>query len=213
MRLLLMMAFLALTAPLPAAAATYVDQPYRLDDYNRLSTDVMINGQGPYSFLLDTATSIGFLFNRTALQLGLAQNPTTEGFTAYGFNTEMAAQPVTLHEVKISGLTYRNMPMGVLAIQSDIADGIMGIDALKNYTLVLDRGRMRIQLISSDDNAPRAWRDWTAVELEPQFLHEKVESTFWSTQANFSGHKFTALVGLGAGVTIINWKAAEQLGI
>src|SRR5580704_8426351 len=41
----------------PASAALPAEQPYRITQDGRLVTDVYINGQGPFSLLIDTASS------------------------------------------------------------------------------------------------------------------------------------------------------------
>lgn len=194
-----------------ARGAVLVDQAYRLDKHNRPTTDLMINGKGPFSFVLDTASSTSFIFAAARDRLGLIHSGTGPAFDTYGFSTMIKSEPLTLDEVQLSGLTIQKMRMGVLDAPTD-ADGILGIDALEKYILVLDRSQMRLKLISPDDSSPQPWRNWTSVDMQPRVLRD-IGAIFWSTQVNIGGRPATAILDLGAGITIINWAAAERLGI
>jgi len=203
---------LLLTSGTAARGAVLADQPYRLDEYNRLTTDVSINGKGPFRFTLNTGTSMSFLYAGTRDKLGLSGAVGGADFNIYGVSKVVKATPLTLDEVKLSGLTVRQMRVGVLPVSSDDLDGILGLDATNGYALVLDRDQMRLKLVSSGDGEQPPWRDWSSVDIKPNIV-QTVGSTFWCTHASFNGQNFTALLDLGAGITIINWAAAEQLGI
>lgn len=200
---------LALVPSAGAEAAVLADQPYHLDRYDRPVTHLTINGQGPFSFVLDTASSGSFMF--THLRNKLQLPPTGEPFNTYGLSKVVKSDPLTLDEVKLSGLTYRQMRMGVLE-STMTADGILGIDAVDKYTLVLDRAQMRFQLISADDTGAHPWRQWTALDMTPAQLRS-MSGTLWTVPASINNRGFTAILDLGAGITVINWPAAEMLGI
>ena len=57
----------------PASAALPAEQPYRIAEYGRLVTDVYINGQGPFSLLIDTASSSSLIFEHVRKMLNLAR--------------------------------------------------------------------------------------------------------------------------------------------
>jgi hypothetical protein len=58
----------------PASGALPAGQPYRVADYGRLVTDIYINGQGPFSFLIDTASSTPLMFEHVRKQLNLGRS-------------------------------------------------------------------------------------------------------------------------------------------
>ena len=66
-----------------AHANALVDQPYVVGYGDRLATAVFINGKGPFTFLLDTASSRTILYKRTTIQAEL-QPLRGEHVTVYG---------------------------------------------------------------------------------------------------------------------------------
>ena len=61
----------------PAFTTLPTEQPYRIASYGRMVTDVFINGQGPFTFLIDTASSRSLIFEHVRAQLGLAPSRLT----------------------------------------------------------------------------------------------------------------------------------------
>ena len=204
--------FLAVLAVLsPLHAQVLADQPYSIDSQNRLSTAVSLNGQGPFNFVLDTASSMTIMFEHVRAALDLKSAP-DDAFTIYGLAHIVKAQAVIPETLHLSGAVIHRLPMGVLPDGEARTDGVIGIDALANYTVVLDRTRMRLKLLAPASKETIDYRDWDAVALMPRQL-KGVKASFWYTRANFNDQRFAALLDLGAGVTILNWKAAEALGI
>ncbi len=60
----------------PRGRPTLANLPYRIGGDGRVSTDVFVNGQGPFNFLLDTASSRTMLFEHLRQQLGLTPSDT-----------------------------------------------------------------------------------------------------------------------------------------
>ena len=58
----------------PADATSPAEQPYRIASYGRLVTEVYVNGQGPFTFLIDTASSRSLIFEHVRQKLGLARS-------------------------------------------------------------------------------------------------------------------------------------------
>jgi len=48
----------------------------------------------------------------------------------------------------------------VLPDESDPADGLLGMDALSHYLVVLDRARMRLKLLTPDGGEAAEFRSW-----------------------------------------------------
>src|SRR5580698_9348371 len=91
-------ALLALTA---AVRADTADLPYRIGGDGRVSTDVFVDGQGPFSFLLDTAASRTMLFDHLRQQLQL--EPSEPGrLKVYAMNNIGTALPVKPRELRLA---------------------------------------------------------------------------------------------------------------
>src|ERR1041384_3177687 len=141
-----LIALLVLLVPASQAWATLpAEQPYHIGHHGRLVTDVYINGQGPFAFLIDTASSRSLMFEHVRKQLGLIQSQPTL-LTVYGINDVGNAVPVRPGVLRVAGEEMRNLTLGVLP-DSEYAgpDGVLGTDVLAQYFVVLDRGAMRIK--------------------------------------------------------------------
>jgi predicted aspartyl protease len=195
----------------PVRAAVLADLPYRVGTDSRVATDVFVNGKGPFSFLLDTAASRSMMFEHLRARLGLG---TTGGkpLTVYGMQNIGTAVPVMADEVRLSGETIRDLPMGVLPDEADPADGLLGMDALSSYLVVLDRAAMRLKLLTPEGSETAAFRDWPSLSLTRRTVSDATAS-LWLMRAKVGGVSVTSLLDMGSGITILNWAAAEQLGL
>jgi predicted aspartyl protease len=204
-------ALMVLALAVPARATVVADQPYRVGADARVATDVFINGKGPFSFLLDTAATRSMMFEHLRAKLGLA---TTGGqpLTIYGMQNIGTAVPVMVDELRLSGVTIRNLAMGVLPEDSDTADGLLGMDALSNYLVVLDRPSLRLKLLTPDDSETAGFRDWPSLSLTRRATKDTAAS-LWLMRGSVGGISVTSLLDMGSGMTILNWSAAEQLGL
>jgi len=208
-----LIALLALFVPASQAWATLpAEQPYRIAHHGRLVTDVYINGQGPFAFLIDSASSRSLIFEHVRKQLGLTQSQPAL-LTVYGINDVGEATPVKPGELRIAGESVRGLTLGVLPDSESLGpDGVLGIDVLTRYFVVLDRGAMRLKLLPPGEDSVRAYAGWPQAQLTPRPL-KKFSIQFWYLKTRFNDQSLTALFDLGAGMTLLNWDAAERLGL
>jgi predicted aspartyl protease len=208
-----LIAFLALAVLAGQAwASSSAEQPYRIDSHGRLVTDVYVDGHGPFTFLIDTASSRSLIFEHVRKQLGLAQSQ-PERLTIYGINDVAEVMPVKPSELRVAGESVRGLTLGVLPDSENSGpDGVLGIDILTRYFVVLDRGAMRLKLLPPGEDSTRAYAGWSRVDLTPRPL-KKFSIQFWYLNSRFNGERLTALFDLGAGMTMMNWGAAERLGV
>ena len=211
--IVVLIAFLALAiAAGPVQASSSAEQPYRIDRHGRLVTDVTVDGRGPFSFVIDTASSRSLIFEHVRSQLGLTQSQPGH-LTIYGINDVAEVMPVKPSELRIAGETVRGLTLGVLPdSEKSGPDGILGTDVLTHYFVVLERGAMRLKLLPPGEDAVRAYSDWSQTQLTPRLL-KKFPIQFWYLKTRFNDQRLTALFDLGAGMTMINWDAAERLGL
>ena len=206
----LLAAMLALSAP--AQALLPAQQPYRIDSQGRLVTDVHIDGQGPFSFLIDTASSRSLMFEHVRARLGLVRSQPGR-LIVYGINDVADAMPVKPQELRVAGETVSGLTLAVLpAVSSGGPDGILGVDVLARYFVVLDREKMLLKLLPQGEDSARGFARWAQAELMPR-LFKKLPIEFWYLRTRVNGHNLTALFDMGAGITIMNWQAAERLGV
>ena len=204
-------AFCVLAPVVPARAAGVAEQPYRVGADARIATDVFVNGKGPYSFLLDTAASRSMMFEHLRLRLGLGTTG-ERPLIVYGMQNVGTAQPVVAEELRLANETIRGLSMGVLPDDSDPADGLLGMDALSNYLLVLDRKQMRLKLLTPNGNDSAEFRNWPSLSLVRRPVQDATAS-LWLMRASVGGESVPSLLDMGSGMTILNWNAAEQMGL
>lgn len=201
---------LALTAP--AQALLPAQQPYRLDPQGRLVTDVYLDGQGPFSFLIDTASSRTVIFEHVRIRLGLARSQPGQ-LLVYGINDVAEAMPVKPAELRVAGETIRGLTLAALPNGwSDGPDGVLGVDVLARYFVVLDRANLLLRLLPPGEAGAHDFRSWSRAELL-QRPFKKFAIEFWYLRTRFNGQSLTALFDMGAAITIMNWRAAERLGV
>src|SRR3954463_12987992 len=96
--------FLAIAVILAATAAqadTIADLPYRIGGDGRVSTDVFVDGQGPFNFLLDNASSRTMLFEHLRQKLNLTQSE-AGSLKVYAMNNIGNAMPVKPRELRLA---------------------------------------------------------------------------------------------------------------
>jgi len=208
-----LIAFLVFALTASRAEATLpAEQSYRIDYHGRLATDVYINGQGPFQFLIDTASSRSLIYEHVRRRLDLTQSQPGR-MTIYGINDIADVMPVKPHELRVAGESIPDLTMGVLPETEAFGpDGILGVDVLTRYFVVLDRSSMRIKLLEPGAGSAHAYRDWREAALIPRPL-KKFAIQFWYLKARFNGSDINSLFDLGASLTMLNWGAAERLGV
>ncbi|MFO1186421.1 MAG: retroviral-like aspartic protease family protein [Alphaproteobacteria bacterium] len=207
-------AVLLLLAPASAGAAPLADQPYTIAYQDRLITAVMINGQGPFEFVVDTGSSRTVLYEHTRARLGL-QPISTEKITVYTLSGVTSAAPYHLQELKLSEERIADLTAVVVADPKragDEPDGILGIDVLERYFVVFERGTSRFKLYPRKGPVPEPYSGWRPVRIEPRRIAD-LTVDFWFLTAYFEHNISTALLDLGAGLTIINWHLAQDMRI
>jgi len=200
-----------------AHADTVADLPYRIGGDGRVSTDVFVNGQGPFNFLLDTASSRTMLFDHLRQRLNL--EPSQAGsLKVYAMNNIGSAVPVKPRELRLGNWHIENLTLGVLPDEMRSpdgvagADGILGMDALASHFLMVDHDALRLKLMDPAGADTDIYRRWPSAELTP-YQAKDIDVTLWWLRAKFGDQSVTALLDMGSGITMLNWKAAEKLGI
>lgn len=107
---------------------------------------VMIAGQGPFNFLIDTGANASCISQRLANQLGLeATNPATV-HSVVGAQTRPR---VIIPELKIGDRVRRNVKAPALGIRLNDFEGVLGVDWLKGQRLVLDFAGKNLEITKS----------------------------------------------------------------
>jgi hypothetical protein len=86
------------------------------------------------------------------------------------------------------------------------------MDALSNYLVVLDRPAMRMKLLTRDVAEDATFHSWPYLSLTRRMVKDTAAS-LWLMRAQVGDVSVTSLLDMGSGITILNWDAAEKLGL
>jgi predicted aspartyl protease len=130
--------------PDPAPAAQYAI-PTGRDGIGRIIAPVMINGAGPFRFLVDTGA------NRTAISAGLARRLSLPAVTGaalvQGVTGAEYAGKATIATMAADRLVWRDIAAPVIGVGVlDEAEGVLGADSFHGMRISVDFLRDRIGL-------------------------------------------------------------------
>lgn len=210
----IVLALAALILAVPARATTATGgQSYHIAYSDRLVTDVYVDGRGPFTFLIDTASSRTVIFEHVRKSLALAYS-SPDPITVYGINDAVSARAAQPDVIHVAGIDVKGVTIGVLpdAAQRGDPDGVLGMDILSRYFVVLDRQTMQLKLLDPGSAEAQGYAGWTSVALQQRKL-KSLPVRFWFMNVRYNDHPVWTLLDMGAGLTLLNWDAATQMDI
>jgi hypothetical protein len=111
---------------------------------------VKINGEGPFDFILDTGATLTCVDEALAARLGLPDKKGIRGIGA-GARSSGAIRLVSLESLEVGDATANDLTacsldfahVGEVGIE---IDGLLGLNVLKEFTMVLDFDRKILRL-------------------------------------------------------------------
>ncbi|MGN6208484.1 aspartyl protease family protein [Asticcacaulis sp.] len=107
----------------------------RTDDADHLSIEVMINGRGPYHFVVDTGAESSVVADNVALALGL---PPGASVVVDGFSRRIPARTVQVESLIFGPFQRKSLTLPVLPRQYLLADGYLGLDVISESRVTFD---------------------------------------------------------------------------
>jgi predicted aspartyl protease len=139
----------ALGDPEPLFAA-----PTRLDRIGRVMTNVMVNGKGPFRFVIDTGASRSTLAPHLARSLGLkhsvGRNVMLNGVTGAAEVPTVAVDSIAIGDLKFEN---QDLPVIFTSIMGN-ADGILGVAGFHDQRIDVDFKRDRVSVLTSTGRRP-----------------------------------------------------------
>ncbi len=139
------------TIATPPAATTNTDTVTTgLDLAQRLTIPVMVNGQGPFDFVIDTGADRTVISAELAERLGL---PEAGKARLHAMGGSAQVNIVKIDSVAFSNINSRNVRAAALPYRNVGADGLLGIDSLKGQRIIMDfpAGTMRVEPSSAPE--------------------------------------------------------------
>jgi predicted aspartyl protease len=189
-------------------AASAADVKLELSGRGFPLVEVALNGQGPFTMVLDTAAGITTVstplierldllnVGRMPQPVQLAGGPQTVDLYTLGFVTlggEKAPAPITV--VLDAPLNY--IPR---------AQGILGMNVLSRFALDIDQPNGRM-IVHPPGATPDQGADWSIVPIAPRW------DSFLVIDLTIAGQPAKAVIDTGANETILNAKLRDALGI
>jgi predicted aspartyl protease len=121
------------------------------DVAQRMTAPVHINGQGPFNFVVDTGA------NRTVISRELAQAlalPQAGRAQIHGIAGIEPSETVTIGRLDIGRVTSRRLRAPMLDRARLGADGLLGVDVLRNRRVAMDFVNNRLTIGKPDEEPP-----------------------------------------------------------
>jgi predicted aspartyl protease len=125
----------------PEGDAAAENLPLAQDPSTRLTLAVMVDGKGPYAFLVDTGSDRTSISAELAAVLALPQGPKV---IIHGSGGVDQARTVVIDSLTIGNRTLRHIEAPALAASNLGADGMLGVDVLRDLHLVMDFKALRL---------------------------------------------------------------------
>jgi predicted aspartyl protease len=191
-------------APLAATdlpPAVYLDTA--LDQADRMTVEVLINGAGPFNFVVDSGADRSALAAPLAERLGLERGPDVmlHGVGGSAITPTAKVALMTAGESKL-----KNAQLPILAADRLGADGLLGVDILDGRSVVMDfkSHRLEVRRSSAFDSPFRTARE-VSVLADARFGRLAI------VNARVSGVRCVAFIDSGSGASIGNMALAEAI--
>jgi hypothetical protein len=188
--------------PSPDGASTYVPPRDLLtvaDIYQRMTTPVKVNGQGPFPFVVDTGANQSVVSDVIATQLQLVVGAPEPLNSVVGVS--MAS---TTHARLRFGGRDNDALLSVLPASGIGGPGVLGLDQLRGARVTLDFGARRV-VVDGDGDLPG-----TGDEVRVDAYRRDGQLTL--IDAELAGVHLTAFIDSGAQDTVGNM-ALRQLAV
>lgn len=167
----------------------------------RLSVDVLVNGRGPYRFVVDSGADTSVVGLRIArdLQLPLGTPAILNGTTSRNL-----VDRVKVDELTLGPSTIRNLQLPALR-ESDVGgDGLIGIDVLVRQRLMMDFDKRLIKV--EDATRPLKYSPGDIV-----ITARRQRGQLILTEVRAAGLRLDAVIDTGSEITIGNLALRDRL--
>ncbi len=107
----------------------------RTDDASHLTVEVMINGQGPFRFVVDTGSEQTAIADNVANTLGLRRGQPVQ---VDGIARRIPAETASVDELTFGPFKHKNLRLPVLPRDYLYADGYLGLDVIDGSRVTFD---------------------------------------------------------------------------
>lgn len=169
---------------------------------NFLVAEVMVNGQGPYRFLVDTGATQTVVSDKVIEALGLKKIATSIMF-GVGGEGKLESSIYRADSLKVGDVTVLNVALGTLGnpLLGLVMDGILAPGLFSDFVITIDYPKTQIELTRSAPASGTAVPVWcfSGLLMTPVEVNGKYKGNF--------------LIDTGADATLLAHSMANNLGI
>lgn len=191
--------------PAPAAAAMVDPAAESLaleqERYRRLTLPVRVEGTGPFAFMIDTGSQATAITREIRDIAGLTHAGTA---TLVGMASRREVELANVGRIEFGANSYTNFAAPVLERANVGADGIIGLDALQDFRVLID---FRKQTISVEDASVKEGRGGFEIVVRARSRLGQL----LITDAIVEGVRATVIIDTGAQSSLGNLALREKI--
>ena len=191
----------------PASATTAIVDPaaetlaLEVERYRRLTLPVRVEGTGPFAFMIDTGSQATAITHEIRDIAGLAPAGTA---TLVGMASRRQVELAEVGRIEFGANSYTNFAAPVLERANVGADGIIGLDALQDFRVLID---FRKQTISVEDASVKEGRGGFEIVVRARSRLGQL----LITDAIVEGVRATVIIDTGAQASLGNLALREKI--
>ena len=188
--------------------------PHQIGSHGHIIVQATINDRGPYRFALDTGASISVIFDKTQEEAGL-ELLAGEQVLIHGMIGSGRFPLTTVDELKIGNESWRDARIAILPANNPVAaevHGILGVDFLSRYAVGVSAKERVVRLYPPALVRDRSYNGWHSIPL--QKLQVGLGTAYaYSINVHINKIAIPAILDLGAGFNLMNWRAASAINV
>lgn len=188
--------------------------PYHIVRNGHIVIEGHVNGRGPFRFALDSGASISVVFDKLSEKLVLKPIP-DQVVTVYGLIASGSFPLMDIDELSVGTEVWTRPRVASLpgdTVAKDHVDGILGVDFLGRYSIGFDTEDRVVRLYPPEVVGRRSYQNWTSIPLRTRRFGTG-NAALYFFDIEFDNRTIPAVLDLGAGINMVNWAAARNLGI
>ena len=139
--------------------------PTTLDHIGRVVAPVMINGQGPFRFVIDTGANSSVISPALAQRLNLTLSA-ADSMTLSGVTGSALVPTVKIDTLAAGDIALRDLTLPVIDSVLGGADGVLGVEGFEGTKIRIDFARDRLTIARS-----RGWAADDGFQVAPVRFH------------------------------------------
>lgn len=190
-------------SPMPTTPDPVLFLDASLDADDRLTIPVMINGLGPFQFIVDTGADRSVLSAGLAARLELARG---KDVLVHGVSGSQISPTARINQLTVGDAILRSVSLPVLPAERVGADGLLGVDVLEGRNVIMDFRRKRLEIRRS-----RSALDLIQLSREVSVNADDRYGRLTVVDCRVAGARALAFIDSGGGVSIGNMALSRAI--